>query len=248
MDSKIILGDCLELMKEIPNNSIDFILADLPFGTTKALWDKQLDLEKLWIQYKRIIKNNGAIVLFAQIPFNIILAVYNIEWLRYEWIWEKTQATGHLNSKKMPMKAHENLLVFYKELPIYNPQKTDGHILKIATSYHKRNCKTGELYGKCDNFKDYASTERFPRSIIKFKSDKQKENLFSTQKPIALCEYIIKTYTNENDIVLDNVAGSFTTAIACINTNRRYICMEIEEKIFNIGYDRIKRHLNRKLC
>jgi len=128
----------------------------------------------------------------------------------------KTQPTGHLNSKKMPMKAHENILIFYDKLPTYNPIKTTGHVRKVATAKHKRNSNTGELYGKCDNFKDYDSTERFPIDVLVFSSDKQKENYHSCQKPVALCEYLIKTYTNENDLVVDNVMGSCSVGIAWV--------------------------------
>jgi site-specific DNA-methyltransferase (adenine-specific) len=196
----------------------------------------------LWIQYKRIIKDNGVIILFAQTPFDKVLGCSNLEWLKYEWIWEKTQATGHLNAKKMPMKAHENILVFYKNLPTYNPQKTTGHKRKVATAHHKRNCNTGDIYGKSDNFKDYDSTERYPRSVQIFASDKQKNNLHPTQKPLALVEYLIKTYTNGGDVVLDNAAGSFTTAIGCENLGRKWICIEKEEKFFNIGLERVEKN------
>ena len=238
--NSIILGDCLEVLPNIQDKSIDMIFADLPFGTTHCKWDSIIPLDKLWVQYKRVIKDNGCILLFAQTPFDKILGCSNMEWLRYEWIWEKTQATGHLNSKRMPMKAHENLLVFYKNLPTYNPQKTYGHKRKVSTAYHKRNSSTGEIYGKCDNFSDYDSTERYPRSIQVFSSDKQKMNLHSTQKPISLCEYFIKTYTNEGDIVLDNCVGSGTIAVACINTNRNFIGIELLESYYNIAKNRVE--------
>lgn len=237
--NKIYLGDCLDVMKDIDDKSIDMILADLPFSTTHCHWDSLIDLDLLWIQYKRIIKDNGAIVLFSQTPFDKVLGCSNLEWLRYEWIWEKTQATGHLNAKKMPMKAHENILVFYKNLPTYNPIKTYGHKRKVSTAHHKRNTNTGEIYSKCDNFSDYDSTERYPRSIQVFASDKQKLNLHSTQKPLALCEYLIKTYTNEGDLVLDNVSGSGTSLLAAKNLNRKFIGIEKEEKFYNISVKRI---------
>ena len=139
----------------------------------------------------------------------------------------------------MPMKAHENILVFYKHSPTYNPIKTYGHKRKISTAHHKRNTSTGDIYAKCDNFSDYDSTERYPRSVQIFSSDKQKKNLHSTQKPVALFEYLIRTYTNEGDIVLDNVAGSFTTAVSCDNTNRQWICIEKENVFCKIGINRI---------
>ena len=176
-NNEIYLGDSLELMKNIKDKSIDFIFADLPYGTTNCKWDSLLDLELLWIQYERIIKDNGAIILFAQTPFDKVLGASNLKLLRYEWIWEKTQATGHLNAKRMPMKSHENILVFYKKLPTYNFQKTKGHKRKVSTAKHKRNTSTGEIYNKCDDFADYDSTERYPRSVIEFASDKQILNL-----------------------------------------------------------------------
>ena len=198
----------------------------------------------MWIQYKRIIKDNGAILLTAQTPFDKILGCSNLEWLRYEWIWEKKQPTGHLNAKKMPMKSHENILVYYSKLPTYNPIKTFDHPRKVSTAHHKRNTDSGEIYAKANNFVDYDSTERYPRSVIVFGSDKQKLNLHSTQKPVALFEYLIKTYTNEGDIVLDNVAGSGTTGIACLNLNRKYILIEKEKRFFDIIIDRIENNGN----
>lgn len=225
--NKIHLGDCLELMNDIDDKSIDMILCDLPYGTTRCKWDTVIPFEPLWEQYERIIKDNGAIVLFAQTPFDKVLGASNLKLLRYEWIWEKTQATGHLNAKKMPMKAHENILVFYKNLPVYNPQKTIGH--KPVHSYTKyvETQNNTNIYGRMDReITGGGNTDRYPRSIQKFSSDKQRVKLASTQKPVALCEYLIKTYTNENQIVLDNCMGSGTTAVAAIKTNRIFIGIE----------------------
>ena len=216
--------DCLEGMKLIEDNSIDMILCDLPYGTTQNKWDSVISLDKLWEQYNRIIKDNGAIVLFAQTPFDKVLGASNLSTLKYEWIWEKTTATGHLNAKKMPMKAHENILVFYKKLPTYNPQKTVGHAPVHSYTKHQDD---GSNYGKTSvGISGGGSTERYPRSVLLFPTDKQKVSLHSTQKPVALCEYMIKTYSNEGDIILDNCIGSGTTAVACINTNRNYIGMD----------------------
>lgn len=239
----LILGDCLEVMYKISDQSIDAIITDPPFSTTHCKWDSPVSLDELWVHYKRIIKENGVIVMFAQTPFDKVLGCSNLEWLKYEWIWEKTQATGHLNAKKCPMKAHENILVFYKKLPTYNPQKTYGHERKVATAYHKRNSNTGEIYGKCDNFGDYDSTERYPRSVQVFASDKQKENLHSTQKPIKLMEYLVKTYTNEGDLVLDNFSGVGTTGLACQNLNRNFIMIEKENEFIQ---KTLKRFENNK--
>lgn len=245
MKQELWLGDCLDLMPQIPDKSVDMILCDLPYGQIQADWDCQIDLIKLWPEYKRIIKENGAILLFAACPFDKILGASNLRMLKYEWIWEKTQATGFFNAKKMPMKAHENILVFYNKPPTYNPQKTTGH--KPMNSYTKRASvqnKT-ECYGAVN--KDVSGggeTDRYPRSVLKFPSDKQKSKLTGlihpTQKPLALCEYLIKTYTNENDLVLDNCMGSGTTCLAAKNLNRQFIGVEKEEKYFNIAKQRIE--------
>lgn len=234
-------GDCLKLMNDIPDKSIDLILCDLPYGTTKCSWDSVIDLQELWKHYERVIKDNGAILLFAQTPFDKILGVSNLKLLRYEWIWEKTQATGHLNAKKMPMKAHENILVFYKKLPTYNPQKTSGHSpIHSYTKYVKTQNNT-ELYGYMGKeISGGGETDRYPRSVIVFPSDKQKTHLHPTQKPVALLEYLIKTYTNEGDRVLDNCMGSGSTGVACKNLNRNFIGIEIDEKYFEIAKRRIK--------
>ena len=237
MNIELYNGDCLEAMKSIPDKSIDMILCDLPYETTRNRWDKMIDLEKLWEQYERIIKDNGAIVLFAQTPFDKVLGVSNLKLLRYEWIWEKTTATGHLNAKKMPMKAHENILVFYKKLPKYNPIKTTGHTPVHSYTKHQDD---GSNYGKTKaGISGGRSTERYPRSVQKFKTDKQKETLHPTQKPVELLEYLIKTYTDENELVLDNCMGSGSTGVACVNTNRNFIGMELDNNYFNIAEERI---------
>lgn len=231
--NKAYLGDCLELMNLIPDSSVDMVLCDLPYGKTNADWDVRIDEERLWDQYKRVVKENGAILLFAQYPYDKILATSNLKMYKYDWIWEKTTATGHLNSKKRPLVAHETILVFYKKQPTYIPQKTKGHARKTSKASHKLNCKVSELYGISNNYSDYDSTERFPRTVIKFPTDKQKLNIHSTQKPIALLEFFIKTYTNEGEVVLDNCAGSGSTGEACINTNRKFILMEKKISHFN---------------
>lgn len=241
---EILLGDCFDLMPNIADKSIDLICADLPYGTTKCKWDSVLPLDKLWKEYKRIIKDNGCILLFAQTPFDKVLGSSNLEWLKYEWIWEKTQATGFLNAKKMPMKAHENILVFYNNLPTYNPQKTFDH--KPINKYTKKadvQNKT-ELYGNVtQDVSGGGETDRYPRSVQVFASDKQRNKLdgtiHPTQKPLALIEYLIRTYSNEGDLVLDNVAGSGTVAVACEKLNRNYIVMEKEEEYYNIILKRI---------
>lgn len=231
--NNIYQGDCLELMKDISDKSIDLILCDLPYGTTRNRWDVQLPLTKLWESYKRIIKDNGAIVLFAQTPFDKILGASNLNMLKYEWIYQKGYATGFLNSKKMPLKIHENILVFYSKRPVYNPQMRTGF-----KPYKTKTGKQSTNYGKFKQIDIISNGERYPIDIIKFNRDKIR--LHPTQKPVALLEYLIKTYTNENDIVLDNCMGSGGTTVACINTNRQYIGMELDENYFEIAKNRIE--------
>jgi len=238
--NKVYNEDCIgdNGMCLIDDNSIDLILCDLPYGTTaRNKWDCIIPFEPLWEQYERIIKDRGAIVLTAQTPFDKVLGCSNLKMLRYEWIWEKTTATGHLNAKRMPMKAHENILIFYKKLPTYNPQKTFGHTpVHNYTKYQD----DGTNYGKTKvGIKGGGSTERYPRSVILFPTDKQKESLHPTQKPVALFEYLINTYTNEGNLVLDNCMGSFTTAVAARNLGRNYIGFELDEAYYNLGQKRI---------
>ncbi len=190
-----------------------------------------------------VTRSDTPILLFGAEPFSSKLRCSNIDEYRYDWIWEKTQATGHLDAKKRPMRAYENICVFYAKQPTYNPIKTKGHKRKVSTAHHKRNTNTGDIYGKCDNFADYDSTERYPRNVLKFSTDKQKYNLHPTQKPVALLEYLIKTYTNEGDTVLDFTMGSGSTAIACMNTNRKFIGIELDDKYFEIAKERVRKHI-----
>ena len=240
--NEIYKGDCLELMpKLIEDKSIDMIFCDLPYGTTKCKWDSVIDLPKLWIEYERIIKDNGVILLFAQTPFDKVLGVSNLKLMKYEWIWQKTHPTGHLNAKKMPMKAHENILVFYKKPPTYNPQKTIGHKRKVSSIKHKQACKDidSEVYNKGQKATHYDSTERYPLSVQVFASDKQKSKLHPTQKPLALIEYMIKTYTNEGDLILDNTCGSGTTGLGAKNLKRDYIMMEQDPEYYAVAVARV---------
>lgn len=231
----LLHGDCLDLMAAIPDGSIDMVCCDMPYGTTNCRWDTTLDLQRLWEQYRRVTKENAAIVLFAQLPFDKVLGCSNLPWLRYELIWEKSRPTGHLNAKKMPMKAHENILVFYNKLPTYNPQKTSGHVRKTAV---KRSDVT-PVYG-AQQFGElpYDSTDRYPRSVLQFPSDKQRIALHPTQKPLALVEWLISTYTDPGDTVLDNCMGSGTTGKACKNLGREFIGMELDETYHRIATDR----------
>ena len=240
--NKTYLGDCLDVMKLIDNNSIDMILCDLPYGVTKNKWDSVIDLDKLWGEYERVIKANGAIVLFGQDKFSAKLMLSNEKMHRYNLIWEKTTPTGHLNAKKMPLRSHEDLLVFYKQLPTYNPQKTTGHERKVSTAIHKRNSKKTSNYGE-HGLTTYDSTERYPKSVLKFATDKQKSSLHPTQKPLALIEYLIATYSNEGETILDNCAGSGTTGLAAKNLNRNYIMIENDKVNYEICIERVGEKL-----
>lgn len=238
--NEVYKGDCLELMKDIPTNSVDMILCDLPFGqTARNKWDSVIPFEPLWQQYNRIIKDNGAIVLFANGMFTADLMQSNRKMWRYNLVWEKTQPTGFLNAKKMPLRAHEDICVFYKKLPTYNPQKTTGHVRKVSKAEHKQNCKETTDYEKY-GLTTYDSTERYPRSVIKISKDIQKSAIHPTQKPVGLLEYLIKTYTNEGELVLDNCVGSGSTCVAALNTNRQYIGIEMDDKYFDIAQNRIR--------
>lgn len=239
---QLLHGDCLELMKDIPDGSIDMILCDLPYGiTARNKWDTVIPFEPIWEQYNRIIKNNGAIVLFGSGMFTASLMKSNEKMWRYNLIWYKTTPTGFLNANKMPLRAHEDIVVFYKLLPVYNPQKTTGHKRKVSTAKHKMYCKVTEDYGY-HGLTTYDSTERFPTSVVTFSTDKQKAALHPTQKPVALCEWLIKTYTNPGMTVLDNCMGSGSTGIACLNTNRNFIGIELDDKYFEIAKERIESH------
>lgn len=193
MQIQLFMGDCLNLMPGVPDGSVDMILCDLPYGTTKNKWDCIIDLDKLWAQYKRVIKPTGCIALFAQTPFDKVLGSSNLKMLKYEWIWEKTESTGFLNAKKMPLKTHENILIFYNKPPTYNPQFTyDGKPYKYEKS-HIGSTNYGNSSGT--NVVIENDGRRYPKSIIRFKKDKQKTALHPTQKPLALIEYLILTYT-----------------------------------------------------
>ena len=236
-------GDCLKDLHLIDSNSIDLIIADLPYDTTNCIWDSMIDVNELWVHYQSIRKPNCAVLLFSQVPFNIILGSSNLKELRYEWIWEKTTATGHLNANRMPMKAHENILVFYDRLPTYNPQKTTGHTPVNSYTKHQDD---GEIYGKTQaGLSGGGSTERYPRDVLVFPTDKQKLALHPTQKPVKLLEYLINTYSNEGDVVLDNTFGSGTTGVAAANTGRRFIGMEQDDNYFKIGEERIQSAYNK---
>jgi site-specific DNA-methyltransferase (adenine-specific) len=238
--NKIYNIECLEGMKAIPDRSIDMILCDLPYGTTNCKWDIIIPFEPLWEQYHRVIKENGAIVLFGCEPFSSRLRLSNLKNYKYDLIWDKVKGTGFLNAKRQSMRNHEIISIFYKKQCTYNPQKTEGH--KNIKSYRSKKLQT-DVYGEMKNDYSYESTERYPRSIQTFSTDTRNSSLHPTQKPVALLEWLIKTYSNENEIILDNCMGSGSTAIACINTNRKYIGFELDKNYYGIAINRISEWL-----
>lgn len=234
MSIKLWRGDCLERMKEIPDKSVDLILCDLPYGITQNKWDSVISVNDLWKQYKRITKPTAAIVLTATPPFSAVVASPCISWFRYSWYWKKPH-TGQLNSKRMPLKNVEEILVFYKKQPTYNPQYSFDKAYKVVRkNYHGSAC-----YGAQKPHTAVSDGKRYPMQILEYNHDT--ERLHPTQKPVALLEYLIKTYTNEGDIVLDNCMGSGSTGVACINTKRSFIGIEVDPEYFKIAKGRIRK-------
>ncbi len=234
--NKVICGDCLEVMKDIPDKSIDMILCDLPYGTTACKWDTIIPFEPLWEQYRRIIKDNGAIVLTASQPFTSALVMSNTKMFRTELLWIKEQGTNQFLAKYYPLKQHENILIFCKTTPVYNPQFED---VKIKKSLRDKNGGEDKITGIKLKPTEYNNNgKKYPTSLIKVNRELQ-NRLHPTQKPVALFEYLIKTYTNEGDLVLDNCAGSGTTGVACKNTNRNYILIEKEQEYCDIIKERV---------
>lgn len=235
-------ADCLEKMKEIPAKSIDMILCDLPYGITKCKWDKKIDLKQMWIQYERIIKDNGVICLFAQTKFFYELIKSNEKIFRYDLIWDKVLVTGFLNANRQPLRQHEQIAIFYKKQPKYNPQMWTGKPLHGKGKTISDSVKKNNIYGKFYKMPDLrkGSIEKYPTSILQFQKLHPSQMVYTTEKPIQLLEYLIKTYTNENDLVLDNCMGSGTTGLACKNTNRRFIGIEINKEAFEIAKKRLE--------
>lgn len=248
MNNTAILGDCLEVMKDIRDNSVDMILCDLPYGTTACKWDTIIPFEHLWEQYKRIIKINGAIVLTASQPFTSALVMSNPKMFKYEWIWVKNTATGIAQAKYQPMKYSESVLVFGKSKSYFNPQKIERtEESKKRLKYEVINGGGGKHISLDRKKVKYNADLKNPSNVIFFNTEpNSKGKLHPTQKPVTLFEYLIKTYTNDGETVLDNCAGSFTTAIACINTNRKYICIEKETEYYELGVNRIENHIKEK--
>jgi site-specific DNA-methyltransferase (adenine-specific) len=238
--NKIYNMDCLEGMKLIPDKSIDMILCDLPYGITACKWDTVIPFEPLWGQYKRIIKEGGVIVLTASQPFTTKLIESNIDWFKYELIWDKVKPSTGLHAKQQPLRQHENILIFGKRKVKYNPQMEQAEFRVDKP----RIANNGEAFGGKEVLRQHNNNgQKYPRSILRISNANQKGRLHPTQKPVELFEYLIKTYSNENDIVLDNCMGSGTTAIACINTNRNYIGFELEKEYFDIANKRIEEHI-----
>ncbi|MGY6029869.1 DNA-methyltransferase [Phytobacter sp. AG2a] len=221
-------ADCFDVFPALATNSVDLVCADIPYGTTQCRWDSVLDLQVMWEELYRIAKPSAAIVLFSAQPFTSVLVNSNLRHWRTEWIWEKGNATGFLNAKKQPLRAHENIQVFYRRQPTYNPQFTHGHERKTS----KRKTVNSECYGKALELTEYDSTSRYPRDVQFCSSDKQTGNFHPTQKPLSLVKYLIKTYSNPGDVVLDFTMGSGTCGVACQETGRPFIGIEKETPIY----------------
>lgn len=235
MSMKLLHGDCLNLLPTIADCSIDMVLADPPYGTTQCKWDSIIDLQSMWRELERVCKPNAAIVMTAAQPFTAQLVCSNLNLFKYEIIWEKGNATGFLNAKKQPLRAHESVLVFYRQSPVYNPQMTTGHPRRTT----KRKTVNSECYGKALALTEYDSTDRYPRSVQFFSSDKQRGNFHPTQKPVALIEWLLRTFSNPGDTILDFCMGSGTTGVGCLNTGREFIGIENDAGIFDTATKRI---------
>lgn len=235
----LYLGDCLEIVPTLPDNSVDAIIADWPYGVTRCKWDSVIPLDNLWPECKRVIKPRGAIVLFGSQPFTSALIMSNIDWFKYCLVWEKDRATGFLDANRKPLKCHEDIVVFSDGQTTYNPQKTTGHPPVNNPGKNRHSAKHYSSYAVTSNS---GSTERFPRSVIFYNGHNSAHGvLHPTQKPVALLEYLIRTYTNAGDTVLDNTMGSGTTGAACINTGRKFIGIEKDPGYFEIAKKRIEQ-------
>lgn len=235
-DIQLFHGDCIDVMNCIPDNSIDMVLTDPPYGITQCKWDEIIPLDEMWKQLNRITTPSTPIVMTATQPFTSMLVMSNTKDFRYTWVWDKVKGTGFLNANRMPMRNHEDVVVFYRKLPTYHPQKTTNHVRKVSTRVAKHQT---DVYGHMKNDNIYDSTERYPRSVQIISTDTQNTSLHPTQKPVELMEYFIKTYTNDGDTVLDFTMGSGTTGVACKNLNRKFIGIELDEQYFNISKSRI---------
>ena len=242
---KLIHGDCLEKMEKIETRSIDAIITDPPYGTTACKWDSVIPFDQMWEQLNRIIKKNGAIVLFGSEPFSSYLRISNIKNYKYDWVWEKSQGNNFMLAKKQPLKTHENVCVFYHKQCLYSPQKTikrEDTVKRNNRNRFENNIKSEHFDISRKNCNSDLSNEAYPRSVQYFKSEKnnqyKKQVFHPTQKPVALMEYLIKTYTNEGETILDFTMGSGTTGVACKNLNRNFIGIELDKKYFKIAQER----------
>lgn len=235
--NEIYLGDCLELIpKFVESKSVDMIFCDLPYGTTACKWDTIIPFDKLWSEYERVIKDNGAIVLFASQPFTSALVMSNPKMFKYDWVWRKNRGTGHLNAKKQPMRDKEDLLVFYKKQCTYNPQ---GLVEGVFNNDRPaKNKERRELYGTETNF-GTSTKGNYPKQVLEFDKIPTQKCLHPTQKPLSLIEYMIKTYTNEGDLILDNTCGSGTTGLGAKNLGRNFIMMEQDPEYYEIARKRV---------
>ena len=236
---RLIHGDCLEKMAEIEDGSIDMVLTDPPYGTTACKWDSIIPLEPMWEHLKRVIKPNGAIVMTASQPFTTTLIASNMKMFKYCWVWQKQQGTNPMLAKKQPLKVHEDVCLFYQKQPAYIPQMTEG---TPYSGFSSENATTGEIMGKSKSIHRHNPTgERYPITVQKFNTERKRGG-HPTQKPVALMEYLIKTYTNEGETVLDFTMGSGTTGVACKNLNRSFIGIEKDAEYFQLASDRIYSH------
>lgn len=238
----LLEGDCLELMNSIQDNSVDMVLCDLPYGTTCNKWDNRLPFDPLWKEWHRICKNNAAVLLFGQMPFLADVVMSNTKEFRYELVYKKTQATGFLNANRMPLKSHENIAVFYRRLPTYNPQYTYG---KPYIRKRKYSQSANYQYYEQITQSVYPDGKRYPIDVIEVSNSGygKDRGLHPTQKPVSLCEYLIRTYTNPGDTVLDNCMGSGTTGVAAVNTGRNFIGIELNHDYFEMAKKRIEEGL-----
>lgn len=241
INCELYKGDCIGLMQNIPDKSIDLILCDLPYGVTQNQSDIVLPFNTLWGQYNRIIKDRGAILLFCQGIFFVDLVNSNRKMYRYDLVWDKVLSSGFLNANRMPLRQHEQVAVFYKKMPTYNPQFAEGQPLHSKGTTYQNKIPINNNYGKFNNVSDdrKGSTQKYPTSIMRFQKPHPSKALHRTAKPVKLLEYLIKTYTNESDIVLDNCMGSGSTGVACVNAKRNFIGIEIDEEYFRIATERI---------
>lgn len=232
-DATLYLGDCLQVMSLIPDGSVDMILCDLPYGTTRNKWDSVLPLDFLWAEYRRVCKPSAAIVLTATQPFTSQLVCSRQDWFRYDWTWRKPQGTGHLNAMRQPMRDKEDILVFYRERATYNPQMTPGAPFRAKAGRDKA-AATSQTpsYGAYTNERNDNLGFRYPRQVLEFNMV-QRDTVHPTQKPVDLMSYLVRTYTNPSDLILDNCMGSGTTGVACKNTGRRFIGIELDPQYFD---------------